>query len=669
MSFFSELNRRNVFRVIVLYVISSWLILQAADVLSAILPVPPWTGSFVFLLLVLAFPLVAIFSWVYEITPEGIRREQNVRPEESVTRVTGRRLEILIGVVAALAIVVVIVDRLVPEPHEVVESSEAADPVESAGLQQSVDEYSIAILPFDDMSETGDQAYFSDGLAEELLNLLAKLPELKVASRTSSFSFRDVDADIRTIAAKLGVRYVLEGSVRKQGHRIRITTQLIDAETNFHTWSEVYEREQNDVFAIQDDIARKVVSALQLVISNQSETILSRKSTDDIDAFEAYLRGRSFVRMPASDETLGSAEANFRKAIELDANYADAHAGLCDTHRERFQATYDMTAFESAEAACNRALALSPREPSVLISLGQLYRLSGQDDRAEQNFLRAIELDDRAAAAYDGLARTYERQDRLDDAQIAFQRAIDIQPGYWRAHATMGGFLFRIGRSDEALSFMREAVDLSPNNPRALNSLGTTLYMLGEFDKARDVWYRSLQIDPTPIAFSNLGTASFYLQDFEQAAAMYSRAVELTPDDYQLWGALGDAYRFMPGREADATSSYEKAIELAEAYLNLSTDDGYALAALAHYLASIGRSDQAAWRLARAVELAPGNMYVHYFAALVAASSGDVDGAVDASRRAMDNGYPSKLLAAEPGLRILADSAKFRELLATDSSE
>ena len=669
MSFFSELNRRNVFRVIVLYVISSWVILQAADVLSAILPVPQWTGSFVFLLLALAFPLVVIFSWVYEITPEGIKREQDIRPEISVARVTGRRLEILIGVVAALAIVVVIVDRVVPEPHEAVESSEAADPAESAGPQQSVDEYSLAILPFDDMSETGDQAYFSDGLAEELLNLLAKLPELKVASRTSSFSFRDVGVDIRTIAAKLGVRYVLEGSVRKQGDRIRITTQLIDAETNFHTWSEVYEREQNDVFAIQDDIARNVVSALQLVISNQSETILSRKSTDDIDAFEAYLRGKSFLRMSASEETLASAEANFRKAIELDANYADAHAGLCDTHRERFHATYDITAFESAEAACNRALALGPREPSVLISLGQLYRLSGEDYRAEQNFLRAIELDARAAAAYDGLARTYEHQSRLDDARMAFQRAIHIQPGYWRAHATMGGFLFRIGRSDEALSFMREAIHLSPNNPRALNSLGTTLYMVGEFDEARDVWYRSLQIDPTPIAFSNLGTASFYLQDFEQAAAMYLRAVELTPDDYQLWGALGDAYRFMPGREADSASSYEKAIELAEAYFNLSADDGYTLAALAHYLASIGRSDQAAWRLSRAVELEPDNMYVHYFAALVAASSGNVDAAVDASRRAMDNGYPSKLLAAEPGLRNLADSAKFRELLATDGSE
>ena len=675
MSFFSELNRRNVFRVIVLYVVSSWVILQAADVLSAILPVPEWTGSFVFLLLALAFPMVVIFSWVYEITPEGIKREQEVSPEESVTHLTGRRLDIIIGLVAALAIVVVIVDRAVPERHdieeptEVVEPTEAVVPVESAAPQQTVDENSIAILPFDDMSEAGDQAYFSDGLAEELLNLLAKLPELKVASRTSSFSFRDAGTDIRTIAAQLGVRYILEGSLRKQGDRIRITTQLIDAETDFHVWSEVYEREHDDVFAIQDDIARNVVSALQLVMSNQSETMLSRKSTENIDAFEAYLRGRSFLRMSPSDETLASAEANFRQAIVLDPGYADAQAGLCDTYRERFNTTRDITAFESAEVACNRALAIGPREPAVLISLGQLYRLSGEDYKAEQNFLRAIEFDDRAAEAYEGLARTYERQDRLDDAHNAYERAIEIQSGYWRAHASMGAFLFRIGRSDEALSYMREAVDLSPNNARALNSLGSTLYMLGAFDDARDAWYRSLQIDPTPIAFSNLGTASFYLQDYEQAAAMYMRAVELTPEDYELWGALGDAYRFTPGKEEDATASYEKAIELAEAYLELSADDGYALAALAHYFASTGRSEQAAWRLARAVDLAPSNMYVHYFAALVAASSGDVDAAVEASRRALDNGYPSILLAAEPGLQELNDSAEFRELLATDSSE
>jgi TolB-like protein/Flp pilus assembly protein TadD len=563
MSFFSELKRRNVFRVIVLYVITGWVILQAADLLSDILPVPEWTGTFVFLLLILGFPLVVMFSWIYEITPEGIKLERNVQPDESISAETGRRLEIIIGVVAVVAILVVVGDRLVPERQAIADVDQVDVAPATVEQTQAADSHSIAVLPFDDMSEAGDQAYFSDGLAEELLNLLAKLPELKVASRTSSFSFRDAGLGVPEIADHLGVRYVLEGSVRKQGNRIRITAQLIDADTNFHEWSETYEREQDDIFAIQDDIARKVVAALHLVISSQSEVILTQQRTDNIDAFEYYLRAKGFLRMAVSNEALASAEEYFQLAIDLDERYADAHAGLCDTHRARFDMTRDVAAFDEAEMACNRALAIDPREPSVLISLGQLYILTGEEDRAEDNFLRAIEIDDRAAEAYEGLARTYEDTNRLGDARLAYERAIEIQPGYWRAHMAMGSFLFSVGRSEEALPHMREAVDLSPNNPRALNSLGSTLIMIGEFESARDAWYRSLQIDPTPIAYSNLGTVSFLMKNFEQAATMYRRAVELTPNDFELWGALGDAYRNMPGREGDADTSYEKAIELA----------------------------------------------------------------------------------------------------------
>jgi TolB-like protein/Flp pilus assembly protein TadD len=669
MSFFSELKRRNVFRVIVLYVITGWVILQAADLLSDILPVPEWTGTFVFLLLILGFPLVVMFSWIYEITPEGIKLERNVQPDESISAETGRRLEIIIGVVAVVAILVVVGDRLVPERQAIADVDQVDVAPATVEQTQAADSHSIAVLPFDDMSEAGDQAYFSDGLAEELLNLLAKLPELKVASRTSSFSFRDAGLGVPEIADHLGVRYVLEGSVRKQGNRIRITAQLIDADTNFHEWSETYEREQDDIFAIQDDIARKVVAALHLVISSQSEVILTQQRTDNIDAFEYYLRAKGFLRMAVSNEALASAEEYFQLAIDLDERYADAHAGLCDTHRARFDMTRDVAAFDEAEMACNRALAIDPREPSVLISLGQLYILTGEEDRAEDNFLRAIEIDDRAAEAYEGLARTYEDTNRLGDARLAYERAIEIQPGYWRAHMAMGSFLFSVGRSEEALPHMREAVDLSPNNPRALNSLGSTLIMIGEFESARDAWYRSLQIDPTPIAYSNLGTVSFLMKNFEQAATMYRRAVELTPNDFELWGALGDAYRNMPGREGDADTSYEKAIELAEAYLQVNVDDAYTLAVLAHYLAAVGRFDQAASRLARVKELAPENMYVHYYAALIAATGGDTDEAIDASRRAIENGYPGRFLAADSGLQSLADSEIFRELVTSDTGQ
>jgi TolB-like protein/Flp pilus assembly protein TadD len=667
MSFYSELKRRNIFRVAVLYLIASWVVLQAADLLSDILPVPAWTGSFVFLLLLLAFPLVVIFSWVYEITPGGIKLEKEIKREESVTHETGRRLEILIGALAVLAIVIVAVDRILPERMPVMEqATDTISPEPTSDVTQ-VSDNSVAVLPFVDMSENSDQAYFSNGLAEELLNLLAKLPELKVASRTSSFSFRDKPLDLPSIAKQLGVRYVLEGSVRKQGEKIRVTAQLIDARTNFHRWSETYERRQHDIFAIQDDIARKVVNSLQLMLSSQSENILAQRGTENIDAFEAYLQGRNFLRQPVSDETLDSAEQFFRRALQIDPRYADAHAGLCNTYLERYEQTSDIDAFEQAELACNRVLTLSPRAPAVLIALGRLYRLSGQYERAEQNYRGAIEIDSGAAEAYDGLASTYENQNLIPQARQAHQQAIDIQPGFWRGYMSMGSFLFRTGRSEEAIDFMRTAVELSPGNPRALNSLGTVLYMTGDFEDARTIWYRSLRIDPTPIAYSNLGTASFFLQDFEQAAAMYQRAVELTPDDHQLWGALGDAYRFMPGKAAVAATSYSKAITLVEEHLQLNPDDAYTLAMLAHYLINTDKPDAANSHLARAKELSPDNMYVHYYAALIAANVGDVDGALSSSRRAIESGYSSQVLLADAGLRPVIDNPEFRKLLENGS--
>ena len=666
MSFFSELKRRNVIRVIVLYIITGWVILQAADLLSDILPVPEWTGTLVFTLLILAFPLVVGFSWVYEITPEGIKRESEITRERSITRQTGRRLEILIGVVAAIAIIVVVADRLVPERAEITETRLARAIEEAGGMQADVDASSIAVLPFDDMSEAGDQTYFSDGLAEELLNLLAKLPELKVAARTSSFQFRGGGMGIPEIAESLGVRYVLEGSVRKQGDRIRVTAQLIDGETNFHEWSETYEREQDDIFEIQDDIARKVVAALHVVISSQSEVLLTQKSTEDINAFEAYLRGKDYLRLPASDENLDSAEQYFQSAIDIDNRYGDAYAGLCDSHRARFWMTYETDAFELAEAACNRALTISPRDPEVLISLGKIYNVSDQLERAEENFLRAIEIDDSNSDAYEGLAGTYERQNRIEDAQIALERGIEVQPGYWGAHSAMGAFLFRVGQSDKALPYVQEAVDLSPNNARALSDLGAVLVMLGNFEQARDAWYRSLQIDPTSITYSNLGTASFHLQDFEQAAAMYNRAIELTPNDYQLWGSLGDAYRFMADSQGNALAAYTKAIELAEEHLELNVNDAYTMAAMGFYLSMVDRTDQAERRLEMAIDTAPEDVYVRYFVALAAAATGDSEGAIEASRRAVERGYPITLLKADRGLESIANTPEFRELIGSD---
>jgi TolB-like protein len=247
MSLFQELKRRNVIRIAILYVVSSWALLQLTDVLSSLLNVPEFAGSIVIMLLLLGFFSALIFAWVYEMTPEGLKREVDVDRSQSITPETGKKINVVIVVLLVIAISGLIADRLIPE------SGVAEDPVLAESLEAAeapIDDPSIAVLPFADLSPTGDQVYFTDGLSEELLNLLVRVDDLHVASRTSAFAYRGSTLSIPEIARALRVGHILEGSVRKNGERIRITAQLIEAETDRHVWSENFDRELVDIFAI-----------------------------------------------------------------------------------------------------------------------------------------------------------------------------------------------------------------------------------------------------------------------------------------------------------------------------------------------------------------------------------------------------------------------------------
>ncbi len=263
MSIFAELKRRNVVRVSVLYGLAAWLILQVADVLVPALGLPDWVMRFVALLLILGFPLVFIFSWVYELTPEGLKKQHEVDLNQSITHETGRKINYLIGALAVLAIAVVVLERFVPRTAPDAAATGAAPVAAPAQAPVQAASPSIAVLPFADMSAGKDQEYFADGLSEELLNLLAKLPELRVIGRTSSFQFKGRNEDLRVIGEKLNVAHILEGSVRKSGEKVRITAQLIKATDGSHLWSETYDRTLDDIFVVQDEIAGEVVKALE----------------------------------------------------------------------------------------------------------------------------------------------------------------------------------------------------------------------------------------------------------------------------------------------------------------------------------------------------------------------------------------------------------------------
>ena len=412
MSFLEELKRRNVFRVAIAYIIVAWLILQVAETLAPALRLPEWFQSGVFFVLLLGFPLAVFFAWAFELTPEGIKLERDVDRSQSITPQTGQKLNLTIISLLVVAVAYLALDKFV------FQDDRAQDVIASS-------EPSIAVLPFANMSDDASNEFFADGITEELLNLLAKIPELEVTSRTSAFQFKNKDIDIPTVAEQLGVEHVLEGSVRKSGTQVRITAQLIDAGTDKHVWSETYDRELDDIFAIQDEIAQKVVDVLHVTLLGEAP----RVAKTDSEAYAMYLEGLHFIDLDNPD-SWPRALSLFEQAIEIDPGYAPAWFGRARAIREmanwgdvdldegteqarewvRHALELDPTLAEAwgmlghlsmiydwdwdtARGYIDKALELSPQNPRVLVEASIIAQITGDLDAALKYALTALQYD------------------------------------------------------------------------------------------------------------------------------------------------------------------------------------------------------------------------------------------------------------------------------------
>jgi TolB-like protein len=424
MSLFEELKRRNVIRIAILYVVSSWVLLQLADVLSSLLNLPEFAGSIVVMLLLLGFFPALIFAWVYEMTPEGLKREVDVDRSQSVTPETGKKINTVIIVLLVIAIGGLIADRLIPE------TSVEEDVVVAESVETPVEDLSIAVLPFADLSPDGDQEYFSDGIAEEILNVLVRIEDLKVASRTTSWGFKGQEAlGIPFMAEKMNVRHVLEGSVRKSGDTVRITAQLIDANTDQHLWSETYDRTltAESVFEVQDDIAKAIVEQLGIIMDADAVAPSHAADTSNIDAYEHYLEAwQLFVERRSLRRAIGL----FEQAVATDPGFARAWSGLAAIYnvapgwgiadrdysalaREAAETAIELNPelslpyavlaldmssewpvdYEQSLALFDEALARNPKNTTVHLWRTVVYLDLGYFDRAERGAQQCLEID------------------------------------------------------------------------------------------------------------------------------------------------------------------------------------------------------------------------------------------------------------------------------------
>jgi len=450
MSLFAELKRRNVFRVGVLYLVSSWLLLQLTDVLSSLLTVPQWVGSVVILVLLLGFFPAMIFAWVYEMTPGGLKRESQIDSTQSITAGTGHKINTVIVVLLVLAIAGLIADRLVPETPD---SSAVA--TADAAVPDRVPELSIAVLPFADLSAAQDQRYFTDGLSEELLNLLVRVDGLHVASRTSSFAFRDSSIGIPAISRELNVGHILEGSVRKDGARIRITAQLIEANSDRHLWSENFDRELVDIFAIQDEIANAIVQALTGEMGvDEAKRVNVEVATDNLNAYEMYLKAREFF---VHRIQLGESARLFRRAIELDPEFARAWEGLAATEIVSDDWIYDdgIDHDPLAKEAALRALELNPDLSMPLAVLG-LHATENDADYlgAIDHLEAAVKKDSKNTTAWLWKGLSFKQLGFLDDAISDFERCLAIDPMYQNCRQHMATVYLMKGETDHAVELL-----------------------------------------------------------------------------------------------------------------------------------------------------------------------------------------------------------------------
>jgi len=514
-SVWGELKRRNVVSVAIAYAVVSWLLLQVADVVLDNIEAPTWVFQAVLLLLVIGFPVAIIFAWAFELTPEGLKKEKDVDSGQSITHITGRKIDYLVIVALVLALGFFAVDKFATKPG----TAETAD-------------RSIAVLAFTDLSPQGDQEYFSDGISEELLNVLAKIPGLRVAARTSSFQFKGQNRDVIDIGEQLNVALVLEGSVRKAGLQIRITAQLVDASNGFHLWSETYDRELANIFAVQDEISAAIVNALKEHLGLQVEAAVQRRYTENPDAYDAYLQGWALIKSfnPGVDGStkLDGARQHFERALAFDSAYALAFVGLAFV-----EAYYNwigegtLDTLTRAEQHARRALAVDPGLSEAHAVLGDIH--GGRDEWAAAiaAYHEAIRLDPQNAYAWEELAWALNSQDPPEPvkAEQAAREAIRLDPTFLYNYYQLGWALEMQGRYEEAVAAFEQALRINPAFLDGSHGLAHVYLAQGEYGKALARFEAEREIQESPKLLRDIAAAHAGLGDSEKALAALEDAL------------------------------------------------------------------------------------------------------------------------------------------------
>ncbi|MFL6518954.1 MAG: TPR end-of-group domain-containing protein [Chthoniobacterales bacterium] len=513
-NFFAELKRRNVYKVAVAYAVAAWLLIQGASIFLPAFDAPPWAMKACIIVLMLGFPVALVLSWAFEITPEGIKRESEVETDQSITRRTGRKI---VGITLALA-----VGAAGLLAFQLLRPKSMVTPRQSEAATAPIPAKSVAVLPFENMSSDKENAYFADGIQEEILTRLAKIGDLKVISRTSTEKYKSAPSNLREIAQQLGVANILEGSVQKSRDQVRITVQLINALNDNHLWAETYDRSLIDTFAVESDVAQRIASSLAAKLSGAEKQAIAARPTENSEAYQLYLKGRFFWNKRTGTD-LKLAGEFFEQAVAADPTYSGAYAGLAQTY--------------------------------LLIPVFGAGRPRDFFPKANIAARRAVELDATSAEGHAALAMLQLFDFKFESSELEFQRAIELNPNYATAHHWFGNsLLVTLGRFDQAIKEGERAIELDPLSLIINADLGSTLMIARRYDQAIAQLRKTLALDGNfAYARWNLGEALYHKGDLNAAISEYEKAATLD-DDPEILALLGRAYA--------ETGQKEKALDM-----------------------------------------------------------------------------------------------------------
>jgi len=661
--FLKVLVRRGVIQAGAAFLLVGWLLIQVVDATAPNIGLPNWTMVFITYVVIVGFPLVLVLAWFFEFAEGKLYLD---RGRESPTVTMGLERNYL-TVVAAFAIAALSTGFYQITVGFEVPRGETDFSAELDRTPILIEPNSIAVLPLLNIDGSAESQIFGNGLAEDVLDRLARIPGLFVSSRGDAWSL-PMNASSEQVRQRLRVAYFVEGSIRLDGDDLRVVVQLIDSATGFHRVSRSFNRKLEDYAELQKEITNLIVANLRVALPETGLALTADYDSADVDAYVLYRRGKEILERPQTFALLEEAAGLFEQALEVDSDYAAAHAGLCQTYTASYQISDQPGFIAKAETACATALMASPNLHMVYSALGELFLETGREEDAEDAYLNALEINSQDVQAMQGLAVAYEYQERFEEAEKLLDQAIVLQPGNWRSIDSLGAFLFAGGRYREAAVAFKQVVLLDPFNWQGHGNLGSALLMAGEFEAAAVALQRSLDIQPDRYYYSNLGIIYYYLGQFDKSVEIHRQAIAMPPNSSFDWINLGDALLF--SSESDqAPEAYRNAIVIAESDLSVNSKNVESLYGMAWASAMLGEPGQANDLIDRAKSIDPTNPYVQYYDALLKAAASDFDGAMNALQIAVDRGYPAIMLENEPHLADLGENDRFISLISeqTDS--